>query len=146
MTSSDGGWSLNVIYTVSSDGASIYIMYIRHHFATIICNYFGGSKLQPCGDTCQLLKYFNYISLNPSTFIQVVGFNTLGLSHVQVFPDRVGQEWPCFFPINQWVVATWHGFQYLGNHIVILNFLNQMAKKWPRLLCLANRNVPCVSI
>ncbi len=100
MTSSDGGWSLNVVYMVSSDGASIYIMYTRHHFATIICNYFGGSKLQPCGDTCQLLKYFNYISLNPSTFIQVVGFNTLGLSHVQVFPDRVGKDWPCFFRLT----------------------------------------------
>jgi hypothetical protein len=30
----------------------VYIMYTRHHFATINCNYFGGSKLQPCGDTC----------------------------------------------------------------------------------------------
>jgi hypothetical protein len=36
MTSSDGGWSLNVVYTVSSDGANIYIMYTRHHFVYIL--------------------------------------------------------------------------------------------------------------
>ncbi len=58
-----------------------------HHFAIVNCNYFGGSNLQSCGDTCYGQEFSKYHDLGKSD-------------------------------------------------------LNLMAKKWPCLLCLANRHVP----